>query len=109
MRLHEEFGISVSDDTVYRALKELGFSHVSARPKAYKQVSSGEACTMPAQQRVRRGRSNTLGYRTGTNDRAGRRKTIAALRPDAAVRLAPQHDKAVVSTQLLGFKGGSWT
>jgi transposase len=24
MRLHEEFGISVSDDTVYRGLKELG-------------------------------------------------------------------------------------
>jgi transposase len=37
MRLFEEFGISVSDDTVYRALKELGFSHVSARPRAYKQ------------------------------------------------------------------------
>jgi putative transposase len=37
MLLHEEFGISVSDDTVYRALKDLGFSHVSARPKAYKQ------------------------------------------------------------------------
>ena len=37
MRLYEEFGISVSDDTVYRALKVLGFSHVSARPKAYKQ------------------------------------------------------------------------
>jgi len=37
MRLHEEFGISVSDDTVYRALKDLGFSHVSARPRAYKQ------------------------------------------------------------------------
>ena len=37
MRLHEEFGLSVSDDTVYRALKNLGFSHVSARPKAYKQ------------------------------------------------------------------------
>src|SRR5919197_2491123 len=33
----EEFGVSVSDDTVYRALKDLGFSHVSARPKAYKQ------------------------------------------------------------------------
>src|SRR6516164_9799045 len=26
MRVHEEFGISVSDDTVYRALKDLGFS-----------------------------------------------------------------------------------
>jgi transposase len=31
MRLHEEFGISVSDDTVYRALKDLGFAHLSAR------------------------------------------------------------------------------
>ena len=37
MWLYEEFGLSVSDDTVYRALKDLGFSHVSARPKAYKQ------------------------------------------------------------------------
>jgi len=37
MRLHEEFGISVSDDTVYRALKDLCFAHVSARPRAYKQ------------------------------------------------------------------------
>ena len=37
MRLHEEFGISVSDATIYRVLKELGFSHVSARPKAYRQ------------------------------------------------------------------------
>jgi transposase len=37
MRLHEEFGLSVSDDTIYRALKNLGCSHVSARPKAYKQ------------------------------------------------------------------------
>ena len=34
-RLHEEFALSVSDDTVSRALKGLGFSHVSARPKAY--------------------------------------------------------------------------
>ena len=37
MRVHEEFGLSVSDDTIYRTLKDLGFSHVSARPKAYKQ------------------------------------------------------------------------
>ena len=37
MLLHEEFGLSVSDDTIYRALKDLDFSHVSARPKAYKQ------------------------------------------------------------------------
>src|SRR5262249_43059124 len=32
MRLSEECGLSVSDDTIYRALKKLGFSHVSARP-----------------------------------------------------------------------------
>jgi transposase len=37
MQLYEEFGISLSDDTVYRALKDLGFSRVSARPRAYKQ------------------------------------------------------------------------
>jgi len=37
MRLYQEYAISVADDTVYRALKDLGFSHVSARPKAYKQ------------------------------------------------------------------------
>jgi transposase len=35
--IYEEFNISVSDDTVYRLLKRLGFSHVSARPRAYKQ------------------------------------------------------------------------
>lgn len=35
--IFEEFGISVSDDTVYRMLKRLGFSHLSARPRAYKQ------------------------------------------------------------------------
>ncbi len=36
-QLHAQFGLSVSDATVYRALKELGFAHVSARPKAYRQ------------------------------------------------------------------------
>ena len=37
MRLHEEFAVSVSDDTIYRALHQLGFSHLSARPRAYNQ------------------------------------------------------------------------
>jgi transposase len=36
MRLYEEFELSVADDTIYRALKDLGFSHASARPKANK-------------------------------------------------------------------------
>src|SRR6266853_837440 len=37
MRLHDEFGLSVSADTIYGVLKNLGFSHVSARPTAYMQ------------------------------------------------------------------------
>src|SRR5262249_53972668 len=37
MRLYEEFGVSVSDGSVYLALKELGFLPVVRRPKAYKQ------------------------------------------------------------------------
>src|SRR5262245_18616208 len=37
MRMCDEVGLSVSDDKIYRALKKLGFSHMSARPKAYKQ------------------------------------------------------------------------
>ena len=36
MRLYEEFGLSVSDDTIYRALKKLGFSHMSTRPNNYR-------------------------------------------------------------------------
>src|SRR5262244_2843863 len=32
MRLYEEFGLSVVADTIYQALKKLGFSHMSARP-----------------------------------------------------------------------------
>lgn len=35
--IQEEFGVSVSDDTVYRMLKAMGYAHISARPKAYKQ------------------------------------------------------------------------
>jgi transposase len=48
MRLYEEFGVSVSDDTVYRAMKDLGFSHVSARAKAYKQDADAMQKNFPA-------------------------------------------------------------
>jgi transposase len=57
MRLHEEFGVSVSDDTVYRALKDLGFAHVSARPRAYKQhaeeIDAFKKTFLPAWQKSR--------------------------------------------------------
>lgn len=35
--ISEAFDVSVSDETVYRMLKALGFAHVSGRPKAYRQ------------------------------------------------------------------------
>src|SRR5262249_2591103 len=71
MRLHEEFGLSVSDDTIYRALKTLGFSHVSARPKAYKQ----NAEAMDALKKLPRG--------CGGNPCAGRTRGLVPRR-DAA-------------------------
>ena len=52
MRLHEEFGISVSDDTVYRALRDLGFAHLSARPRAYKQDADAIAAFKKTSERV---------------------------------------------------------
>jgi transposase len=63
MRLHEEFGLSVSDDTIYRASKDLGFSHVSARPRAYKQDADAMAAT---------------GYRTASSNPSTRWSTTAA-------------------------------
>lgn len=42
-RLHAEFGLSVCEATIYRALKALGYAHVSARPKAYKQDAEAMA------------------------------------------------------------------
>jgi hypothetical protein len=61
MRLHEQFGLSVSDDTIYRALKQLGFSHLGVRPKAYKQ----NAEAMEAFKKLRRAcGGNPRGTRT---------------------------------------------
>ena len=96
MRLYEEFGLSVSDDTIYRALKDLGFSHVSARPRAYKtgprsyggvqknfparvaevraKLAPGTAIEVWCQDEMRVGQKNKLTYRwarkTGSRPRA---------------------------------------
>lgn len=35
--VYEEFKVTVSTETVYRILRAAGFSHVSARPQAYRQ------------------------------------------------------------------------
>ena len=62
MRLHAEFGLSVSDDTIYRVLHKLGFSHLSARPRAYKQDPDAIEAFKKTSPRVLR-----------TSDRASRR------------------------------------
>lgn len=59
--IQEEFAISVSDDTVYRMLKAMGYVHISARPKAYKQDSEAMAAfkkTSPPAWRKSAGRSH---------------------------------------------------
>src|ERR1700751_2922227 len=84
MRLYEEFGLSVSDDTIYRALKKLGFSHMSARPKAYKQ--NAEAMEIWFQDEMRVGQKNKLTYRWARK----------GSRPRAA------HDQRTQSTYLFG-------
>jgi transposase len=58
--IYDEFGISLSDSTVYRLLEDLGFSHVSARPKAYKQNEEALAAfkkTSPTKSRKSAARS----------------------------------------------------
>ena len=36
-RLHKRLGVIVSKSTVHRAIQKLGFSHITGRPKHYKQ------------------------------------------------------------------------
>src|SRR5215813_2664891 len=65
MRLHEEFGISVSDDTIYRALKDLGFSHAAAltraqQPREHMAVHASELAVEPDIQILRRYRRSLL-------------------------------------------------
>jgi transposase len=107
MRLYEEFGLSVSDDTIYRALKKLGFSHMSARPKAYKQnaeamdafkktspsvwrksakLTPGTSVEVWFQDEMRVGQKNKLTYRWARK----------GSRPRAA------HDQRTQSTYLFG-------
>src|ERR1700749_4996743 len=74
MRLYGEFRLSLSDDTIYRALKDLGFSHVSARPKAYKQDPEAmEAFKKRMARPVARVKKRTRTRTSGTR-RRGREK-----------------------------------
>jgi len=101
----------VSDDTIYRALKDLGFSHVSARPKAYKQdpdamaafkklcrrvaevrakLAPGTPIEVWFQDEMRVGQKNKLTYRwarTGSRPRAF--MISAPNRPICSVRYVP--------------------
>jgi transposase len=70
MRVHEEFGISVSNDTIYRALKGLGFSHLGARPRAYRQdPEAAEAFKKTSLHAWRKSGSCQAGGRLGSGQR----------------------------------------
>lgn len=57
--LHEEFGISVDDSTVGRALREMGYRKISARPRHHAQneyvVDDFKKVSPPSWQRSRNG------------------------------------------------------
>lgn len=68
--IQAEFAISVSDDTVYRMLKAMGYAHVSARPRAYKQdtaaIAAFKKTSPPAWRRSAAGSPPPLGSRSGS-------------------------------------------
>ena len=108
MRLHEEFGLSVSDDTVYRALKELGFSHVSARPKAYKQdpeaMEAFKKTFLPAWPRSGRGLAPGTPIEVWCQDemRVGQKNKLTYRWARKGSRPRAIHDQRTQSTYLFG-------
>ena len=108
MRLHEEFGLSVSDDTIYGALKELGFSDVSARPKAYKQDAEAMEGVQKQLRRACGGspRETCLGH-TGRGmdpgrDRVGQTNKLTYRLARKGSRPRASHDQRTQSTYLFG-------
>jgi transposase len=59
MRLHEEFGLSVSDDTIYRALKNAARTRTQ-RPRKYLAIHAAELAVEPNFQILRRYRRPLL-------------------------------------------------
>src|SRR5215471_6313756 len=93
MRLYEEFGLSVSDDTIYRALKKLGRGHGRVQKNFAERVEEIRAKLAPGtsvevwfQDEMRVGQKNKLTYRWARK----------GSRPRAA------HDQRTQSTYLFG-------
>lgn len=76
--LHEEFGVSVSDRTVSRALKRLGFRVLTARPQAHGQDPAAIEAFKKTSPRSWR-RSGSATPRTGAS-RSGSRTRHASAR-----------------------------
>jgi transposase len=108
MRLYEEFGLSVSDDTVYRALKDLGFSHVSARPKAYKQdadaIDAFKKTLPPGWRRSARISHRALPVEVWFQDemRVGQKNKLTYRWARKDLRPRADHDQGTQSTYLFG-------
>jgi transposase len=71
--IYEKFAVSVSDATVYRLLERLGFSHVSARPKAYNQnaeaIAAFKKTSPPGWRKSARSRGPARRSRSGSRTR----------------------------------------
>ena len=107
MRLYEEFALSVSDDTIYRAMKELGFSHVSARPKAYKQDAEAMDAfkkTFPHVAEIRKELAPSTSVEVWFQDemRVGQKNKITYRWARTGSRPRADHDQRTQSAYLFG-------
>ena len=71
MRLYEEFSLSVSDDTIYRALKDLGFSHVIPTL-----TNADSSCSAPVGHRSSNMRVKSKMCMAGHEARVGREQRV---------------------------------
>ena len=97
----------MSDDTIYRALKDLGFSHVSARPKAYKQDADAMAAfkkTLPYAWRksARHPPGTPVEIWFQDEMRVGQTTNSPIAGPEQGSRPRAIHDQRTQSTYLFG-------
>ena len=107
MRLHDEFGLSVPDDTIYRALKELGFPHVTRDTKGYKQDAEAiEAFKKTSRYAWRNPRETPPGtpveVRSQDDMRVGQKNKLTYRWARKGSRPWAIHDQRTQSTYLFG-------
>ena len=102
LRLHEEFGISVSDDTVYRALRDLSFSH-ERQAQGLQADRCDRAFNFPASFGIRSTlRPPPIGVWCQDEMRVGQKNKLTYRWARKGSRPRATHDQRTQSTYLFG-------